>query len=310
MLEFVQQASKKKVATEAEWRNTGEDRELNRQLASESIVLLKNDLGILPLSNDGGDIAVIGPNAKMAAICGGGSASLQSYYAITPFEGIQKAVSPGTKLHYEVGAYTHVLQPLFDKKNLTCAGGQPGALMQFYSEPHTIEGRVCHDEVLSPDTHIQLMDYVNPALGSTYYATLTATFVPEVSGIYDFGLAVYGTANLYINNALVIDNSTKQRHGALFFGKGSVEELGTFEMEADKQYEIRVEFGNASTSKLKEKYRSSFAGGALRLGGCLRINSDESIQRAVDLATKCKHTIVIAGLNVRTSCETLLNELY
>jgi beta-glucosidase len=306
MLKFVMRASQKQVAEDPYPRDTENDRELNRRLATESIVLLKNDEKVLPLANDGGDIAVIGPNAKMAAVCGGGSASLQPHYTVTPFEAIQKQVSPGTRLYYEVGAYAHLLHPLFDRRNITCGSGQPGAMIRFYNDPHYVEGRQCLAQVTAPDTHIQLMDYTNPALNHTYYATLTATFVPEISGIYDFGLVVYGTANLYIDDELVIDNTTNQRHGGLFFSKGTVEELGHFGMEARRPYNLRVEFGNASTSKIKEKYTSSFAGGALRLGGCLRLDPDQSIQRAVELAKKCKHTIIIAGLNVCLFLSTFL----
>jgi beta-xylosidase len=43
--------------------DTAEDRALARQLAQKSIVLLKNDNHLLPLSKDVGSIAVIGPNA-------------------------------------------------------------------------------------------------------------------------------------------------------------------------------------------------------------------------------------------------------
>ena len=40
-----------------------EDRELSREIARKSIVLLKND-GVLPLKKDSGTIAVIAPNAN------------------------------------------------------------------------------------------------------------------------------------------------------------------------------------------------------------------------------------------------------
>ena len=45
--------------------DTPAQRELARQIARESIVLLKNDAGLLPLSRSIGSIAVIGPNADV-----------------------------------------------------------------------------------------------------------------------------------------------------------------------------------------------------------------------------------------------------
>lgn len=43
--------------------DTAEDRALAREIAQKSIVLLKNEGGLLPLKKDAGSIAVIGPNA-------------------------------------------------------------------------------------------------------------------------------------------------------------------------------------------------------------------------------------------------------
>ncbi|KAK9326940.1 hypothetical protein V1520DRAFT_358470 [Lipomyces starkeyi] len=67
-------------------RNPPGDQVLLRRAAAESIVLLKNDDAILPLDPTKKAL-VLGPNADIAVHCGGGSASLPGYYAVTPFEG-------------------------------------------------------------------------------------------------------------------------------------------------------------------------------------------------------------------------------
>lgn len=64
--------------------NREQDRSLLRRAAAESVVLLKNDDDVLPLKKSE-TIAVIGPNSKIATYCGGGSASLNPYEAITPY---------------------------------------------------------------------------------------------------------------------------------------------------------------------------------------------------------------------------------
>ena len=62
-------------------------RALIRRAGAEGAVLLKND-GMLPLDPAGaGRIAVIGPNAKMAQIMGGGSAQLNPHYRVSPGTG-------------------------------------------------------------------------------------------------------------------------------------------------------------------------------------------------------------------------------
>lgn len=66
---------------------------LNRKIAANSIVLLKNDQNVLPLNkNKIRSIAVIGPNARSRSVTGGGSAFLQSEHTVTALEGITAAV--------------------------------------------------------------------------------------------------------------------------------------------------------------------------------------------------------------------------
>lgn len=95
VLELVQLASRAGVPEYAPERklNRPEDRALLRRAAGESVVLLKNDKNdstnspILPLDREKTTL-VIGPNADLAAYCGGGSASLLAYYTVTPRQGI------------------------------------------------------------------------------------------------------------------------------------------------------------------------------------------------------------------------------
>jgi beta-glucosidase len=73
-------------------------RELALQAARESIVLLKNANGFLPLSKDLRLIAVIGPNADVVKVLNGNYSGTPSK-AVTPLEGIRDKVSPGKVLH-------------------------------------------------------------------------------------------------------------------------------------------------------------------------------------------------------------------
>lgn len=64
-----------------------EHRALIRKAGSEGIVLLKNENKVLPLNKKSlNKIALLGPLANYAAAHGGGSASLNCHYKITPFE--------------------------------------------------------------------------------------------------------------------------------------------------------------------------------------------------------------------------------
>jgi beta-glucosidase len=63
-----------------------------------------------------------------------------------------------------------------------------------------------------------------------YYADVIGLYTPEESGIYEFGPTVYGTAKLYIDGELVVDNETVQVAGDTVFGAGTVEEKGTISL--------------------------------------------------------------------------------
>ncbi|NOZ27476.1 MAG: glycoside hydrolase family 3 protein [Chloroflexi bacterium] len=79
-----------------------EHRALALQAARESIVLLKNANGFLPLSKELQTIAVIGPNADDVPVLLGNYNGTPSK-AITPLEGIRNKLSSGTTIYYAKG---------------------------------------------------------------------------------------------------------------------------------------------------------------------------------------------------------------
>src|SRR5258708_36188123 len=101
-----------------------ERRALAREAAAEGIVLLKNEQQVLPLQQERlTSIAVIGPNAQVAQITGGGSAQVNAHYAVTPFEGIVARVGDHVRVGYEQGCTNYRLLPLLDT-SLVLAGTQ------------------------------------------------------------------------------------------------------------------------------------------------------------------------------------------
>ena len=78
-------------------------RELALETARESMVLLKNQDGLLPLDRDKiQSIAVIGPNADRKSVLLGNYFGTPSRY-VTALEGIRQAVKPETKVYYAEG---------------------------------------------------------------------------------------------------------------------------------------------------------------------------------------------------------------
>ena len=279
--------------------NRPQDRMLLRRTAAESIVLLKNEHHTLPLDKSK-PVAIIGPNAKMAAYCGGGSASLLPYYIVTPYDGM--ASQANSDVHYALGAYGHKELPLLGTRlqTLDDKSGKllPGFKFRVFDKPATDSDRKMHEELRLTDSYMLLFDHKVPNLqGPLYYIDIEGLFVPTEDGTYDLGLTVEGTARLFVDRKLVVDNATQQRAGAAFFGNGTVEETAAVELKAGQSYKITVEFGTAPTSTLENHGTVSFGPGGLRIGGCKRIDPEAVISNAVELASRIGQVVIFAGLN-------------
>lgn len=272
--------------------NRSMDRALLRKVAADSIVLLKNEDSVLPFSKEH-KIAVIGPNAKIATFCGGGSASLNAYSAITPFEGIQGRATGGVE--FTQGAYGFKMLPQLGKE-LT-ANNKPGFTLRFFNDPPTSKTRTLLEERHLDNSDIFFLDYDHPNLDSIWYAEAEGDFAPTVTGTYDFGLTVQGTGRLYIDGTLLISNVKNQRPGPSFLGSGTLEETAAKDLVAGQTYRITVQWGCAKTSTRKTPGTVDFGHGGLRFGGCIRLDPQEAIEAAVRLAGSVDQVVICAGLN-------------
>ncbi|KAK6077068.1 glycoside hydrolase family 3 [Seiridium cupressi] len=261
-----------------------------RELASSSIVLLKNDNRVLPFKKDK-SIAVIGPNAKIAAYSGGGSASLLPYYAVTPFDAIKSQSS--SSVEYTVGYGSYKKLPLLS--NMI-----PEMTMEVYTGPSSDQLRQKIDEIKIVDTNIFLYDYY-PQLPTSHkgawYATIKGQLHPAATGDYEFSISVAGTAKLYVNGKLLVDVATKQTASGSFFGFGTTEVTGTMRLEKNTTYTVEVAFGSLATSLLPGPGAESDQGGGVRIGCSKVMDVEEEVRRAVAIAKSADQVVIISGLN-------------
>ncbi|KAM5353630.1 hypothetical protein ACJ41O_000280 [Fusarium nematophilum] len=272
--------------------DTPETAALLRKIGNESIVLLKNDNKVLPLAKDKKTL-VIGPNAKVATYHGGGSASLAAYYAVTPYDGI--AAKVGGEPAYSIGAYTHKLLPLLGDQTKS-ADGKTGMSWKVFNKPPSEPSREPVEELWITKTEMHLVDFYNPNVEALWYADLEGTFQVEEDSTYEFGLIVSGTAKLYVNGDLVIDNATKQVAGDAFFGCATREERGRVDLKKGESYSVKVEFASAPSFTLKLD-NPVVGHGSLRVGACKVIDDQKEIERSVALAKEHDQVVICAGLN-------------
>ncbi|KAK7419806.1 beta-glucosidase [Neonectria magnoliae] len=272
--------------------DTPETAALLRKIGNESIVLLKNENSVLPLAKDKKTL-IIGPNAKVSTYHGGGSASLAAYYAVTPYDGIAEKL--GSQPQYSIGAYTHKLLPLLGTQT-QLPNGKTGMSWNVFADPPGTPSRESVDYLELTKTEMHLVDFENDKVEALWYADLEGTLVAEEDGPYEFGLIVCGTAKLFVNDKLVIDNATKQVAGDAFYGCATREERGVVDLKKGEAYKVNIQFASAPSFTLK--LENVVAGhGSLRVGGCRVIDDQAEIQKSVRLAKEHDQVIICGGLN-------------
>lgn len=97
--------------------NTAEHSKTVYDIASESIVLLKNQKHLLPLNKEGfKTIAVIGDNATHTNHLGGFGAGVKARYEITPLQGLQNALGKMVEIKFAQGYRAHMVNPRSNNK--------------------------------------------------------------------------------------------------------------------------------------------------------------------------------------------------
>lgn len=276
--------------------------QLLRKAGAESLVLLKND-GILPLPSKANSstkkIAVIGPNAKTAQDSGGGSASMRTRYKVTPYEGLTtklKAAGDSIEVKYALGATLDKTLP--DVAPITSHAGKPGLLASFYKKAPGTGDREKFHELELETSKVFLADFNHELLDKNnllYYVDIEGEFTPENSGVYEFGCSCLGTAQVFVNNKLVVDNKTKQEYGdAFFLGMGTREEIAEIELTGGETYAIRVEFGTSPTYTLPCVHKEA---GGVFFGFREKVDPQSLIDRAVEIAKDSDVAVLFLGLS-------------
>ena len=256
-----------------------EHRELTRQAATESMVLLKNN-GVLPLQiANVRTLAVIGPNAKSARIMGGGSASLQPHYRVTPLEALQERLGDQVTIIHEPGCdIDRTIAPLAAHFLETANGG--GFDIEVFSGTGC-EGDVVH-RTTAADGKVLLLPGLDPGLPRDPMSfRATATYTPTQSGPHTISMMELGSACLSFDG---ITHPTPR--GDAYFGMGRKELTAELDLHEGQPYVIDVEF--ASTG------RAWMHGFEL---GCKPLPAADMMDRAVAAAAGADAVIVIVGTN-------------
>jgi beta-glucosidase len=229
-------------------------------------------------------IAVIGPNAKVALITGGGSAQVNAHYAVTPYDGIVAKIGDQLELGYELGCTNYRLLPLLDTSTLLAGteGEAQGFSVEYFNNPD-LNGLPINREVqLTADLMwFNLPEGIDP---HRFSARISGRFTPTQTGSYTFSLVSAGLSRLFVDDNEVIDNWNQQTPGTEYFGFGSTEVQSVVTLKAGRQYQLMLEFARTQAGLLS----------AVRLGLLPPVPAD-AIERATKLAAEADAVILCVG---------------
>lgn len=247
---------------------------LAREAAIKSMVLLKNQNQTLPLSKQVKSIAVLGADATEGRL---GGYSGPGNGVVTILQGLQKR--EGLKVNYAFGADRHdKTWTVVPAANLKSTDGKNG-LSASYFKNIDLSGQPSftrQDEQIN--FHWTLFG-PDEQLGNSFYsARWEGLLIAPQTGKTKIGLDGNDGFRLYVNNQLLIDRWEKQTYRT---------ELVDVNFEKDKSYPIRVEF------------KETTGNAHLRLIWDYGVANDweKKITEAVEVAKQSEVAIVVAGIH-------------
>ncbi|NIO86192.1 MAG: hypothetical protein GTN53_37005 [Candidatus Aminicenantes bacterium] len=266
-----------------------EHKQLALEAAKQGIVLLKNENKRLPLDRKKiKSIAVIGPNAVEARTGGGGSSKVTPLYAVSPLEGLKRAVGEDIKLNYVPGIAIrgdiHPLGPEYMTPANT-SKGKNGLWAEYFANTE-LKGNPAIKRLDKFASFNWGYDLPHPKLqrpdgGHLFSIRWTGQLHPPKTGVYKLDIIHTDGARVYLDNRLIIDNWKKNR---IVFRTASVP------LTAGKQYNIRIEYysdGGISTVKFGWE-----------------LPDHDPIAEAVEAVKMSDAVIIFAGLHDRFESES------
>lgn len=267
------------VAEIDNWKQSKKDREVAKKAALESIVLLKNEKNLLPLTKNLKSIAVIGVDAVEGRLGGYAGPGTNT---VSILDGLKSKLSESTTLRYAKGcgreSKEFITVPTEQLSSLENGKRVNGLMGEYFNNP-VLEGNPALTRIdpvidfrwtlFSPDQ--QKINY------DWYSARWTGKLVAPETGSFKIGIKGDDGYRLYINNKLVLDNWKKQTVQT---------KVIEYEFTKDQEYDIKIEFfetvGNVWFSLV------------WNVG--VKENWKNEINEAVTVARQSDVTIVVVGI--------------
>lgn len=203
--------------------------DLSEKVARESMVLLKNENNILPLSKNVKSIAVIGPNANSKqALLGNYHGTPVNYY--TPLKAIQDKL-PNAQVNYALGSDVAEGWPILEiiPASALSHEGKTG-LKGAYFNNRSWEGKPAFERIDEKLNFIWMPEKpIDGLTDDTFSVRWTGELTAPESGNYRIGVKASSAAKLYVNDSLKFefmdDHEPKTRYYDVRLAKGEVSKV-------------------------------------------------------------------------------------
>lgn len=216
-----------------------------RQAAEESLVLLKNDVGLLPLDRSAiRTLAVIGPNADVARIQGGGSSRVNPGGRTTPLSALQALLGEAVRVTYAQGCDSEPTPRQAQARDFspTLARDRPGMLAETFDE----DGGTLTSQVEAQFWR-RFSDNI-AAESAQGFAGLrwSGVFWPRASGRHEFSLKGAGEGTITLEGeALVTPQTEAIEDREDLAGRARPRRTAGVMLEAGRGYAIEVAYHRA-----------------------------------------------------------------
>lgn len=260
-----------------------ENNQLALEAARKSIVLLKNENNILPLSKDIKTIAIIGPNAdNWEALVGNYNGIAK--HPVTVLEGLNNKLKNTKILFAEGSNLSEGVSNLYPipEEFLVTSEGKPGVTGEYFANAK-LEGKPAFTRTDKNIDFYWESGSPAPALPDDDFSVRWTGYInPPYSGTYSIGCWGMPGLDIWLEGEKILTHNS-EHHG---FHKEKA-----IEMEAGKKYKFVYE------------YKNWFGDGDAKL--LWSIPKPDMQKEAVDIAQKADVAIVVLGLSQRLEGEEM-----
>ncbi|KAJ4298099.1 hypothetical protein N0V90_005998 [Kalmusia sp. IMI 367209] len=268
-----------------------EHRALIRKAGAEGLILLKNEGGILPINAKKiKKIALLGPLAKYAAAHGGGSASLNCHYKITPYDAFVERLGKHVEITHGKGAHIFRVYPDLEA-GCTNSKGDAGFLADYYMEHDISSASPFRTEEFPRGSFNTLM---NTHVTGCQTVRFTTTYKPAITGDHYLSFSGLGPSELYIDGALVAEQSGPTKDAMGFFLGVQDEVRVQYSFSSSREYSIEAETHPSPYSNSELYLMDNQC--SIHLGFILQSEMEQDVlSEAVELAKEADIAVVFVG---------------